>query len=258
MIPVEVAFLIFPRRYYEELWLEVQKTRENREEIKDLLKGSYISELESAIEINEHFFRMKSDLFHNAIRFALFSIIPYLVCLAFHIFRVEENIQKVQLVSNEINGNFMESNNMPKNKKPSAAGIRVTTRKMNLPGIDNSKIIISTPNIIKENGLRPGEKKVGALDSSFRWQIQIKYSQYAHIEGGASVPDNLEKHQTFNESMDTLHGSLNAFIPNDYSAINISSGDANLDGITDKILLLKKNTEETTVWKFLIYSGKGH
>lgn len=57
---------------------------------------------------------------------------------------------------------------------------------------------------------------------------------------------NTEKHQTYNETIDTLPQVLKVFIPGGYSAINVSSGDANLDGLTDRILVLKKTTEETS------------
>ncbi len=55
-----------------------------------------------------------------------------------------------------------------------------------------------------------------------------------------------KKHQTFNEPVETLPSVLKAFVPNEYAVINVSTGDANLDGLADKILVLRKNTEETT------------
>jgi hypothetical protein len=61
-----------------------------------------------------------------------------------------------------------------------------------------------------------------------------------------SRKDEPRKHETFNESIDSIPEVLKLFIPTNYSAINISTGDANLDGINDKILVLRKNTEETT------------
>ncbi len=63
---------------------------------------------------------------------------------------------------------------------------------------------------------------------------------------GSGITDRDSKHPTLNEAIDTLPESLKIFVPEGYSAINISSGDANLDGYTDKILVLRKNTEETT------------
>lgn len=54
------------------------------------------------------------------------------------------------------------------------------------------------------------------------------------------------KHETFNETIDSIPEALTGFIPEGYSVINISTGDADLDDITDTILVLRKNTEETT------------
>jgi hypothetical protein len=54
------------------------------------------------------------------------------------------------------------------------------------------------------------------------------------------------KHETFNENIDSIPENLSIFIPTGYSVINISSGDANLDGLIDKMLVLRKNTEQST------------
>ena len=159
LIPVEVAYLSFPRRYYEQFRVELEKTNDDKTKIKDLLKGSYIGELQTAIEINERIFCTKSRLFYNAIRFALLSIIPYLVCLSFHLSRREENVQKVQLVNNEILRNFMERNTLPNHDKHTTTSTSTTNQTTQLPGIDNSQVIVSTPNIIKENGQKPNEIK---------------------------------------------------------------------------------------------------
>lgn len=58
--------------------------------------------------------------------------------------------------------------------------------------------------------------------------------------------DEPRKHETFNENIDTIPEVLKAFIPTGYSVINVSSGDANLDGLIDNILVLRKITEEAT------------
>lgn len=55
-----------------------------------------------------------------------------------------------------------------------------------------------------------------------------------------------EKHLTFNEGIDSLPKVLKSFLPRGYSAINVSSGDANLDGYSDRILVARKITEEFT------------
>lgn len=53
----------------------------------------------------------------------------------------------------------------------------------------------------------------------------------------------VESHRTFNEVMTDLPEKISAFVPEGYSAIYLASGDANLDGVSDKILVLVKNTE---------------
>lgn len=50
IIPVEVAYLEIPKRYYEEYRLAYEQTIKNEDEIKILLKASYINELETALE----------------------------------------------------------------------------------------------------------------------------------------------------------------------------------------------------------------
>ena len=45
-------------------------------------------------------------------------------------------------------------------------------------------------------------------------------------------------------TIDTLSEKLKAFIPKGYSAIDASFGDANLDGISDTVLVLGKNDED--------------
>ncbi len=61
-----------------------------------------------------------------------------------------------------------------------------------------------------------------------------------------SSTSEARKHETFNKNIDTIPETLKIFIPIGYSVINISMGDANLDGITDNIIVVRKNTEETT------------
>ena len=68
----------------------------------------------------------------------------------------------------------------------------------------------------------------------------------ANLKQDTNSYSNVKKHQTFNEIIDTLPNVLKVFIPNGYSVINFSVGDANLDGLTDEIFVLRKSTEETT------------
>ncbi|MCD0473965.1 hypothetical protein LPB87_06100 [Flavobacterium sp. EDS] len=58
--------------------------------------------------------------------------------------------------------------------------------------------------------------------------------------------DSIKKHQTFNDSIDSLDQDLKVFVPKGYSVISIESGDLNLDEYTDAILVLRKTSEEST------------
>lgn len=54
-----------------------------------------------------------------------------------------------------------------------------------------------------------------------------------------------EKYHVVNGSIDTAPKTLMSYIPHGYTVLNQSSGDANLDGITDCILVLKENEEDS-------------
>ncbi len=89
IIPVNVAYLDFPSKYYQNIRAEYKNTTEDAGKIIELLKGSYIEELQEALLTNESVFRAKSSFHYNALIFALSATIPYLVCVAFHISQVD-------------------------------------------------------------------------------------------------------------------------------------------------------------------------
>jgi hypothetical protein len=77
-------------------------------------------------------------------------------------------------------------------------------------------------------------------------QKDTSLAEIEHSKKDTNVLITKRKHQTFNENIDTLPEILKNFIPKNYSAINVSSGDANKDGLEDRILILRKISEETT------------
>lgn len=84
LIPVNVAYLNSPRTYYEDKRLEYEKLHGNDDKLIDtLLKSSYIDELHQALERNINLFESKGHLFFEALRFALFSLIPFIVCAGY-------------------------------------------------------------------------------------------------------------------------------------------------------------------------------
>jgi len=103
IIPAEIAYLESPKKYYEDYRLIYEQTITNQDEIKKLLKASYITELESAWETNELIFTKKSSFYYRALVYGLLSAIPYLICIGSHITQKDDKIQKVQLVNLEKN-----------------------------------------------------------------------------------------------------------------------------------------------------------
>jgi len=57
--------------------------------------------------------------------------------------------------------------------------------------------------------------------------------------------DNSLKKELFKQVVDNLTSELLEFLPTNYSVLDTVSGDLNLDGINDYILVLKKNGEDT-------------
>jgi hypothetical protein len=99
LLPIDIAYLDPPRKYYEEYKADIEGLDIGNEEVvNDSLKGAYVLELENAIEINSSAFGKKSSFFYNALLFALVAIIPYIACLGFHLSKKEDKVEKVEIL----------------------------------------------------------------------------------------------------------------------------------------------------------------
>lgn len=86
LLPVDIAYLDPPKKYYESFKSELEfLIIGNEETVNDSLRGTYILDLQNAIEINSRAFRKKNSYFYNALLFALLSVVPYVICLGFHL-----------------------------------------------------------------------------------------------------------------------------------------------------------------------------
>ena len=56
-------------------------------------------ELEKSFDGNTTVFRRKSQFYYSALTCALMFVIPYLVCLGFHIAKKDDSIYKVEIVN---------------------------------------------------------------------------------------------------------------------------------------------------------------
>lgn len=162
LIPVEVAYLIEPKSYYEKLRLEYENEGKNEETTDKYLKASYINELEKAVAANNIVFKRKGLFYFRALSSALIAAIPYLLCLAFHFSIKNDNIQKVELVNTENVSNFNKSQNMPKDSTNGNSTIssNTTAPTTKLPGINPNEVRPSNPQMIKDNFLQQNSKVV--------------------------------------------------------------------------------------------------
>ncbi|AWO00496.1 hypothetical protein DLD77_01630 [Chitinophaga alhagiae] len=113
LAPVDVAYLQEPRIYYEEYRLKYENLKSKQQglrlhEVDNLIKSSYIDELERAVSRNDILFQRKGLFYHKAFIWAIYAIIPYLVCLGFQLASKDGKPQKVEIVNNFSNFNKSE------------------------------------------------------------------------------------------------------------------------------------------------------
>jgi hypothetical protein len=108
IIPVQIADLDFPDKYYKTIRLAYEQSNPALSESKvdELIKASYIDELEQAVTNNYDVFIRKRSFYYNALSYGLAAIIPYLICAGFHVAKKDDKIQKVQIVNSKISRNL--------------------------------------------------------------------------------------------------------------------------------------------------------
>jgi len=163
LIPVEVAYLIEPKMYYERYRLDYEAQGKNEQESDKLIKASYINELEKAVTTNNSVFKRKGLFYYRALVSALIACIPYIFCLGLHFSNKADEVQKVQIVTTEKNSNFMQNSTMTDTKNNNTNNSSTTKSTPNtttqLPGVNAADVKPSSPQMVKEN-FQEHEKKV--------------------------------------------------------------------------------------------------
>ncbi|WEK37909.1 MAG: hypothetical protein P0Y53_10400 [Candidatus Pseudobacter hemicellulosilyticus] len=166
IIPVQVYFLRTPNAYYENFRLRYERNLlhknptlskpELESKVAQLLKASYINELERTLNNNESVFIRKSSFYYHALRFGLLSVLPFLICLSAYLLQKQENIHKIEIYNIEKIIKLLKMHSMSKDKNDSSSTNSQDTVNgitTNLPGVDNSLVIPSYPYMIKEGSL---------------------------------------------------------------------------------------------------------
>lgn len=159
LLPVEVSYLSSPKRYYETIRLQYEQSigtaggPQSIAEIPQLLQASYISELEQALDMNILVFTRKSSFYYNALMYGLFSAIPFLICLGFHITKKADNIQKIEIINREKISNLHHTNrdSIMANTNSTNTSSTTSNTTTKLPGVNSAQVIVSSPIIIREN-----------------------------------------------------------------------------------------------------------
>ena len=163
LIPVDVAYLIEPKAYYVDFRLSYEAEGKGKEEADNLVKASYINELEKAVASNNSLFKRKGYFYYRALMSGLICCIPYVICLVFHFVYKADDIQKVEIVNSDKISNFNKNLTMSKdsnnttNTSNSSSTTQQTTSQ--LPGVNVNDVKPSNPQMVKENFQQQVEKK---------------------------------------------------------------------------------------------------
>jgi hypothetical protein len=116
MWPVNISYLEISKNYHEDLRQQYEgkilksgmtkdETKNAHDSISQLLKASYIDELNKAQINNRDAFVRKNGYYFRALVWALSAVLPYIICIGFHLSKKEDKVQKVEIVNEKKNVN---------------------------------------------------------------------------------------------------------------------------------------------------------
>ncbi|WP_343693777.1 hypothetical protein [Chitinophaga sp.] len=93
LFPIVLPILTAPKDYYAQLRSELEARHPNnnslsdieKEEINQQIKTIYLEELEHAVDNTIDLICRKQDYYHQSLKYAIYSIFPFIICLAIHI-----------------------------------------------------------------------------------------------------------------------------------------------------------------------------
>jgi len=106
--PIDVAYLHHPKYYYLTIKSKYEQSLEEPDEetLNEYIKATYLNEIEAAVKHNSHLFKIKSKYYDHAFKLGLASILVYLICSGFVIFKDKEpkdfNLKNYKEIVNEL------------------------------------------------------------------------------------------------------------------------------------------------------------
>ncbi|MFP5042412.1 hypothetical protein [Parasediminibacterium sp. JCM 36343] len=152
LMPISVAYLDEPKIYYRTFRMSYEEEGKTKEEVDNLIKASYINELEEAVSINKGLFTRKGNFYLKALQCGLLACIPYLFCLLFHFGIKTDTIQKVEIVNSNKLNIFDKTFFMAQDKKNNSTAVNPSPAPTtsSLPGIKASDVKPSHPLMVRE------------------------------------------------------------------------------------------------------------
>ncbi|SEA87922.1 hypothetical protein [Pedobacter hartonius] len=176
ILPVKAPNLDFPAKFYNNIRniYETANPELDHDEIDSMIKTSYVSELERAVEENYAIFHRKRSFYHNALTLGLVSLIPYLICTAFHLTKDDYKIKKIEIVNLKDIINLDKKQVMARNKYVTEINVTetISAAETHLPGLEklgDVRIILSYPRYSSENSTRFSYDKNSFVSPEERW-----------------------------------------------------------------------------------------
>ena len=99
LMPQDIPYLKQPKEFYSNLLAKYQTNPQSSgASIDNLLKASYINELETAQASIMDVLMRKGNLYYKGLVCSLISAVPYLICLGYYFGIEGEHVQQLKLV----------------------------------------------------------------------------------------------------------------------------------------------------------------
>lgn len=100
LMPQDIPYLKQPKEFYTVLLKKYQTNPPSSGAlIDDLLKASYINELETAQASIMDVLMRKGNLYYKGLVYSLISAVPYLICLGYYFSREGDQVQQFRMVN---------------------------------------------------------------------------------------------------------------------------------------------------------------
>lgn len=166
--PIDVAYLHYPKYYYTKIKDDYEKSLETTDEeiLNAYIKATYLNEMEEAVKYNSYLFKIKSKYYDYAFKYGLASILVYLLCSGFVIFKDEKpqdfnlkNYKEIIIEVDSLNSIHDKTIIMSDKKEtPKQDSGKVQ--------VDPKKVIKTQPKMIRENFSKTEKRDSSKSNSS--------------------------------------------------------------------------------------------